>query len=138
MASNLGGSVELQILFCAFALGILQLLLATTASVLGRGFTWGVGTRDEGWPPLGKFGGRLERSYKNFLETFPFFIAVVLLAHALGKSTHVSVLGTQVYIWARLLYIPAYVLGIPVVRTLIWTASLVGIVMVGLAIYPGT
>lgn len=137
MASYLGSSVELQILFCAIALGLVQLLIATIFSVGGRGFGWGIGPRDAGSPPLGKFAGRIERAYENFLETFVFFAAGVLLAHALGKSTHNSVLGAQVYIWARVLYVPAYVLAIPFLRTLIWAASLAGILMVLSAIWPG-
>jgi uncharacterized MAPEG superfamily protein len=130
-------SVELQLLFCAIALGIVQLLLAILASVAGRGMGWAVGTRDEGWPPIGTFGGRLERAYKNFLETFPFFAAAVLLAHALDKSTSTSVLGAQIYLWARVIYVPVYVSGVPFLRTLVWTASLIGIVMVLAAIWPG-
>lgn len=130
-------SVELQILFCAIALGIVQLVLAVLASIGARGMGWALGPRDDAWPALGKFGGRLERAYKNFLETFAFFAAAVLLAHALDKSTPTSVLGAQIYIWARLLYIPAYVFAIPFVRTLIWFAGLVGIVMVMAAIWPG-
>jgi len=131
------GSVEMQILFCAIALGIVQLVLSATASVLGRGLPWGTGPRDDGRPPLGKIGGRLERAYENFIETFPFFAAAVLLAHALGKSTPHSVLGAQIYIWARLLYVPAYVFAIPLLRTLFWAAALVGIVMVMTAMCPG-
>jgi uncharacterized MAPEG superfamily protein len=132
-----GDSVEMQTLFCAILLGIVQLLLATLASVAGRGLPWGVGPRDEGWPPIGKFGARLDRAYKNFLETFVFFAAAVLLAHALGKSTHNSALGAEIYLWARVLYVPAYAFGIPYLRTVIWVASLVGIMMVVRAIWPG-
>lgn len=130
-------SIEMQILFCAIALGIVQLLLAVLASVAGRGLPWAVGPRDEGAPPLGKFGGRLERAYKNFLETFPFFAVAVLMVHGLNTATTTSALGAQIYIWARLLYIPAYVAGIPYLRTLIWMASFVGILMVMAAIWPG-
>ena len=130
-------STEMQMLFCAIALGIVQLLIAVLASVGGRGMPWALGPRDEARAPLGKFGGRLERAYANFLETFPFFAAAVLLAHALDKSTPHAVLGAQVYVWARLLYIPAYVIGIPFLRTLIWIAGLVGILMVMSAIWPG-
>ena len=137
MTSNSIGSVEMQLLFCAIALGLVQLLLATMASVSGRGLPWGIGPRDEGWPQLGKFGGRLERAYKNFVETFPFFAAAVLLAHALDKHSANSALGAQIYIWARVLYVPAYVLAIPFARTLIWTASMVGIVMVLGVVWPG-
>jgi uncharacterized MAPEG superfamily protein len=137
MMASIGGSVELQMLFYAIVLGLIQLLLATLASVAGRGLPWGVGARDEGWPPIGKYGARLERAYKNFIETFPFFLGAVLVAHALDKSTHNSVLGAQIYLWARVLYVPAYVLGIPFVRTIIWGASFVGILMVLRAIWPG-
>jgi uncharacterized MAPEG superfamily protein len=127
---------ELQVLFWAVVLGLVQLLLATLASVSGRGLPWGVGARDEGWPPLGKYPARLERAYKNFIETFPFFAALVLLAHALGVSTHNTILGAQIYLWARVLYVPAYVIAIPFVRTLCWTASIVGIVMILKDVWP--
>ena len=39
-------------------------------------------------------------------------------------------LGAQLYLWSRLIYIPTYALGISYVRTLVWAVSLVGIVMV--------
>ena len=130
-------STELQMLFCAIALGIVQLLIAVLASVGARGMPWAAGPRDEPGAPIGKIGGRLERAYRNFLETFALFAAAVLLAHALDKTTANSALGAQIYLWARVLYIPAYVFAIPFVRTLIWMASLVGIVMVMSAIWPG-
>jgi uncharacterized MAPEG superfamily protein len=137
MTASLFGTVEMQMLFCAIVLGIVQLLLATLASVAGRGMPWGIGPRDEGWPPLGKYGARLERAWKNFIETFPLFAAAVLLAHALDKHSSSSALGAQIYFWARVLYVPAYVIAIPFTRTLIWTASLVGIAMVLRAVWPG-
>lgn len=130
-------STEMQMLFCAIALGIVQLLIALLAKVGARGLPWAAGPRDEPGAPLGKFGGRLDRAYQNFMETFPFFAAAVLLAHALDKSTANSALGAQIYVWTRLLYIPAYVFALPFVRTLIWAASFVGILMVMSAIWPG-
>lgn len=130
-------STELQMLFCAIALGIVQLLIAVLASVGARGMPWAAGPRDDPGAPIGKIGGRLERAYRNFLETFALFAAAVLLAHALDKTTANSALGAQIYLWARVLYIPAYVFAIPFLRTLIWVASLVGIVMVMSAIWPG-
>jgi uncharacterized MAPEG superfamily protein len=128
---------EIQMLFCALALGIVQMLLAVLGSVGTRGLPWAVGSRDEPGAGLGKIAGRLDRAYRNFLETFPFFAVAVLLNHVLDKSTPTSVLGAQVYVWARLLYVPAYVLGVPFVRSLIWAASLAGIVMVMAAFWPG-
>ena len=130
-------TVEMQSLFCAILLGLVQLLLAVLPSVGTRGLPWAAGPRDQPGAPLGTIGGRLERAYRNFLETFVFFAAAVLLAQALDKHSANSALGAQIYLWARVLYVPAYVIPIPFVRTLIWTASLVGILMVLSAIWPG-
>ena len=130
MLASISNSVELQALFCALVLGVLQLLLAAGFSVGARGLSWGVGARDEGWPPIGKYAARLERAYRNFLETFPIFLGAVLLAHVLGKSTVNSVIGAQLYFWARLVYVPVYASGIPFARTAVWTVSIIGLVMV--------
>ena len=130
-------SVEMQSLFCAILLGLVQLLLAVMAGVGARGMPWAAGPRDEPGAALGKIAGRLDRAFRNFLETFAFFAAAVLLAHALDKSTHNSVLGAEIYLWARVLYVPAYVIAIPFLRTLIWLASFIGILMVLSAIWPG-
>ena len=137
MSSAFGGSAEMQILFCAIVLGIIQLFLAVVTGVQTAGLAWAAGPRDEARAHPGRFAGRLERAFENLLETFPFFAAGVLLVHALDRSTHTSVLGSHIYIWARVLYVPAYVIAIPYVRTLIWTASLVGILMVLAALWPG-
>ena len=131
------GSYEMQILFCALALGLVQLVLTVAAGLPVRGLTWAIGPRDEPGKPFGKIAGRLERAYKNFLETFVFFAVAVLVANGLDKHTAMSVLGAQIYIWARLIYVPAYVIAIPMTRTLVWTASLIGILLVMSAIWPG-
>ena len=123
-------TTELQMLSCAIGLGLLQLALAATFSVARRGLGWAVGARDETPEPLGRLGGRIERAARNFLETFVFFAAAVLLLHATSRGNATSTLGAQVYLWARLLYLPAYALGVPYLRTLIWAASLAGIIMV--------
>ena len=130
-------SVEMQILFCAVALGIVQLVLSVLFSVGGRGLLWGIGPRDEVRPTLAKIGGRIERAWDNFRETFPIFAVAVLMGQALGLHTPLSLLGAQIYIWARLIYVPAYVIAIPFTRTLIWTASFVGILLVLSPIWPG-
>ncbi len=131
------GSVEMEMLWLSVVLGVLQLLLATLFSVGARGLPWGVGARDEPAPPLGTVGGRFERAFRNFLETFVFFLGAVLMANALGKHTASSALGAQLYFWSRLVYLPVYALGIPFLRTVIWAASLIGIGMVMRGIWPG-
>ncbi|MEJ0027584.1 MAG: MAPEG family protein [Rhizomicrobium sp.] len=131
------GTIEMQMLWLSIVLGLVQLVLATLFSVGKRGMPWGVGPRDEPAPPMGKFGGRIERVFKNFLETFMFFLGAVLIAQALDKHTAASALGAQIYFWTRLAYLPVYALGIPFLRTILWVASLAGIGMVMRAVWPG-
>jgi uncharacterized MAPEG superfamily protein len=131
------GSGELQMLWLSIVLGIVQLLLAVLFSLAARGLPWGASARDEAAPPMGKIGARIERAFKNFLETFVFFAAAVLMANAMNKHTDSSALGAQIYFWSRLAYVPVYALGIPFLRTALWIASLVGVGMVMRGIWPG-
>ena len=131
------GSVEMQMLWMSIYLGIAQLVLAVLFSLSSRGLPWGAGNRDEEAPPMSKMGGRVERAFRNFLETFAFFAAAVLMANAMGKHSATSALGAEIYFWTRLVYLPVYAIGIPFVRTALWIASLVGIGMVMRGIWPG-
>jgi uncharacterized MAPEG superfamily protein len=134
--STADGSLELQILFCAMGLGLIQLVLAVLLNAASRGLPYELGPRDEP-RPLGKLAGRTDRAFKNFLETFAIFAAAVLLNAATGRHTALSALGAQVYIWARLVYVPVYMAGIPVLRTLVFLGSIAGILMVMAAFWPG-
>jgi uncharacterized MAPEG superfamily protein len=131
------GSVEMQMLWWSVVLGLVQLVLSVLPSAQVRGFVWASGPRDEPGAPLGRIGGRLERAFRNFLETFVFFVAAVLMVEVLGRHSSTSALGAQIFFWARVAYVPAYAAGIPFLRTLLWSASVVGIVMVLWGIYPG-
>lgn len=132
------GSTEMTMLWLSAALGLVQIAVAAAATVAAKGVPWAAGPRDEAGPPVGKAAARLERATRNFLETFPIFIAAVMMV-SLPNSSHagLSPLGAQLYFWSRLVYVPAYVLAIPYVRTLIWTVSVVGIVLVLLGAWPG-
>ena len=122
-------STELQLLVWACALGLLHVLATVVAGVAQHGLRYILGSRDE-QKPLQGMPARLDRAFRNFLETFPFFIAAVLLAQVLGKHSALTVLGAQLYVWARLAYIPLYLSGVPALRTLCWTAAFAGIVLV--------
>ena len=124
------GSVELQMLAASAALGLVQLVLVALVSVAARGMSWALGPRDIAGAPLGTTGARLDRAFKNFLETFPIFAVAVLLAILLNRHTAMTMLGAQLYFWARVAFVPVYALGIPVLRTLLWGVAFVGIVLV--------
>jgi uncharacterized MAPEG superfamily protein len=79
--------------------------------------------------------GRLQRAQHNFLETFPLFAVAVLIADATNRHGWMAIWGSQLYFYARVLYLPIYAAGIPVVRTLVWTVATLGIAMVLLALF---
>lgn len=128
-------TTELCLLTASVALGLLQIALAATGSVVQRGLRWAASARDGEAKLLTGVAGRLDRARGNFLETFPLFAVAVLLALALQRHNGMIVLGAQLYFWARVAYVPAYAAGIPYLRTLIWAVSIVGIVLVLAALF---
>jgi uncharacterized MAPEG superfamily protein len=127
-------TMELSLLAWATILGLLQVALVATCSVVQRGLPWAVSPRDGAMPALTTIASRLDRARGNFLETFPFFVALVLANHVLQQHDSMTILGAQLYFWARVAYVPAYAAGIPYLRTLIWAVSIVGLVLLLVAL----
>lgn len=121
--------IELHMLVWSVILGLVQILLAATASMGQRGPGWAASSRDDPGAPLTGVAARLDRARGNFLETFAFFAALVLAVVALGRQDATSALGAQLYFWGRLVYVPVYAAGIPYLRTLVWAVSIAGIVL---------
>lgn len=130
-----GLPVEFTMLGLAIVLGLFQLLIAARAGNSQRGIAWNVGARDKEPPPVGAVAGRLERAYRNFMETFPFFAVAVLAANAMGRFGWMTLIGTQLYVAARIVYVPLYAFGVPVFRTLVWLIALVGLVLTLAALF---
>ena len=120
-------SVELKMLGWSVCLGLVYVGVAATLATQQRGLKWNAGNRDEETKPLTGMAARAERARGNFLETFPFFAAVVLALAAQGLHSAQTAMGTELYFWARLVYLPVYLIGIPYVRTLVWAVSIWGL-----------
>jgi uncharacterized MAPEG superfamily protein len=116
---------------CAFCL--VHIVIASHAASHRRGYRWTASARDWDVPPLKSDAGRLERALRNFLETFPVFVAAVLLVRLLGREGVLSKWGAVLYRSARVVYLPLYLAGIPVVRSLVRNVAFVGIVLLLIA-----
>lgn len=127
-------TTELTMLAWSVVLGFVYIIAGVMAATKQYGSKWNVGPRDEPMPPLQGVAGRLQRALRNFLETFPLFAAAVLIADATNRHGASAVWGTQLYFWARVFYLPIYAAGIPVLRTVVWSISALGIVMVLVAL----
>ena len=127
------GSIEIQMLCWSVVLGLVQLVLATSLATKDQGLPYNLSARDMPPPAISPLTARMRRAFGNFRETFVYFAVSVLVVTALAKNSPASALGAQIYFWSRVVYVPVYAAGIPVARTLVWTASIVGLVMVLLA-----
>jgi uncharacterized MAPEG superfamily protein len=127
-------TIELVLLACSIALGLVHIVLASHAASLQRGYRWSASARDEVKPPLAGVAGRLQRACRNYLETFAFFAAAVLIANAAGRHNWMTTAGAQLYFWGRVAYLPLYAFGIPLIRSLAWNVATLGIVLILLAL----
>ena len=121
----------------AVVLGLVQIIAASHAASLQRGYRWTASPRDEAVPALGGVAGRLDRALRNFLETFPLFATAVLAAHALEIHDALTEWGARLYLWARVAYVPLYAAGVPLVRSLVWNVATAGIALLVVALFLG-
>lgn len=71
-------------------------------------------------PPLTGAAARAERAHANFKENFPAFVAAVLILVYSGHTCLATAVASAVFVAARIFYIPAYIGGIPPLRTFFW------------------
>jgi uncharacterized MAPEG superfamily protein len=123
-------SFELKMLAASCVLCFVQIVISSHAASFQRGYRWTASARDGEVPALTGVAGRLERALRNFLETFPVFIAGIFLAHVLGRETALSEWGAGLYFSARLIYLPLYAAGVPLLRSFVWNVAFIGIVLI--------
>lgn len=123
-------TLELYCLAWAIVLGLAHILIAGNARTKELGFKWNLGARDEKTQDLNPLTGRLLRAQSNFLETFPLFASAVLIVAVSHSYSMYSYWGSLIYLIARIIYLPLYALGIPVIRTIIWLLSIIGLLAV--------
>ena len=122
--------VELKILALGAVLLFIHIFVATRFKTAQYGRTWNVSARDEVHPEPNPVSGRLMRAQANFEETFPIAIVALLGVVVAHKTSATTALGGWIWLGARAVYLPLYWAGIPVVRTIVWTVGLIGLIMV--------
>jgi uncharacterized MAPEG superfamily protein len=77
--------------------------------------------------PLPPWGKRADRTYINAVENFAPFAALVIVAHLAGKADAMTAFWAMSYFWLRLAHAVVYLLGLPLVRTIIFTLGYVAV-----------
>lgn len=126
-------------ILAVLALFVTQTLLPPTIRYLLAGPGVGdrlriaLGPRDV-QPSLSPVGARAERALANLHEALPVFLTLALLHVALRTATASASYGAACFLAARVLYVPAYLSGVPGLRSALWVASWVGLAMMLLAL----
>jgi uncharacterized MAPEG superfamily protein len=123
-------TLELKMLALSIVLGLVQIVLASHAASMQRGYVWTASSPDEAAPRLTGIAGRLERALHNFVETFPLFAAAVLTAHVADRHSWMTEWGVQLYFWARVSYVALYAAGVFLLRSLVWNVAALGISLI--------
>jgi uncharacterized MAPEG superfamily protein len=113
-------------------------LLLAASLIRAKGWTLdglkvAMGNRDH-LPDASPLAGRADRTARNTLEGFVLFAALALVAHVSGAQSPQVLLGAQIFFWSRLLFIGVYYLGLPYLRTVVWTMGIIGLAMMAMAL----
>ena len=120
---------ELTILVWAVALAFVQVLIAVQGAMMQVGLMTLVGNREH-FPELTGWAGRAHRAHRNMIENLVLFAALVLVAAAAGRTNGTTLLGAQLFIWARLAHAIVYLIGLPWLRTAVWAVSVLGMILI--------
>ena len=120
---------ELSLLVWSVALAFVQILIAVQGAMMQVGLPTLVGNR-EPQPKYTGWAGRAQRAQRNMVENLILFAALVLVASIAGKSNAMTVLGAQIFFWARVGYAAVYIAGIPWLRTGLWFVSVIGMILI--------
>jgi len=120
---------EMTLLLWTVLLAFVQMLVAVTGATMQVGLPMLAGNR-EGLAPCTGWAGRAARAHHNMLESLVLFAALVLIAAVAGKTNAMTLLGAQLFFWARLVYAVVYLAGIPWARTAVWFVSVIGLALI--------
>jgi len=120
---------ELMLLVWAALLTLVQAVIAVQGAMMQVGLPVLAGNR-EGMPEIKGWAGRAARAHRNMLENLVLFAALVLVAALAGKTNGTTLLGAQIFLYARIAYALVYIAGIPWLRTGVWAVSVVGLAMI--------
>jgi uncharacterized MAPEG superfamily protein len=120
---------ELTCLELSVALWLAHVLVQATVGNVELPFGYLFTSRDKPATVSGLLFGRATRALANYVENFTPFVAAALALMVTQRTGGAGAIGATIWILARIVYLPVYVLGIIYVRTIVWGISIIGLVM---------
>lgn len=119
---------EIIVLSLSVVLLIVQMFLASAPSLMEFGGEYQAGPRDEQRVPKSRFAGRANRAFRNLLETYPAFVALALALTVTNKAGGYAATAAVIWLVARVVYVPLYIVEIPYVRSVVWGVALFALI----------
>ncbi|WP_292294878.1 MAPEG family protein [Marivita sp.] len=101
------------------------------------GPAFGFSNREGAPPGMGAAGLRIDKTLANLKEGAIMYLPLALLAVSLDVSNAWTWSAALLTIVSRLIYVPVFYLGIPIVRTLVWAPGFVAIPTLAVGILIG-
>jgi len=113
---------EITILIAYGLLVMITILLQVMGAMTQLSMGYLMSSRDDNRGTRGMVA-RIERALNNSIIAMTLFAPAVLILEVLNKTNATTLLAAQVFMIARIIYLPVYALGVPAVRTLAWLAG---------------
>ena len=120
----------LEIILFTGLLMLVHLILPSTLALVSGAvdLNYLAGPRDEAIN-LGVVGARAERAAGNLLESLPVFLTLAVLSIMMNAQTMEL---AAIWLGLRIAYLVVYMAGINHIRTLVWFASVICLIMIGI------
>lgn len=110
---------ETTILAAYGLLVLLTILLQVLGSLQTLSMGYLMSARDEP-REVGRMTARINRALTNSITAMALFAPAILLLVVQDKTTSTTLMVAQIFLVARIIYLPVYALGVPAIRTLAW------------------
>ncbi|WOI54419.1 MAPEG family protein [Parvularcula sp. LCG005] len=120
--------IELATIAFLSCLLLLLTFLQGFAVPFSQGLRWGLGSRDTEVPDIA-IQARLRRTVANHIECMAIAVPLLGLVQYLGVTNGLTELAAWLIIGGRTAFAIIYLAGIPVLRTVAWATSIIGILL---------
>lgn len=127
-------TVELTMLLYSTLLLLVLIGIPAVEAILKNGALVQAGSRDD-MPEPTLFNKRATRLSNNMIENLALFAPLVLIANVAEISTGTTVLGAQIFFFARVIHAIIYLAGLPMIRPVFWMAGVVGTLMIAFSLF---
>lgn len=93
-----------------------------------RGLMYSLSNREETLE-TNHLAHRADRTASNTKENYILFLGLASVAMVSAAPSPLILQGAQLFLLARLVFVPVYYAGITYVRTLVWLAGVIGLIM---------